>query len=236
VNGIGQTPNDFDLDDGMVVLQGLIADWQRRRWLVWDLVDYPLLSTGAQSYSVGPAGNFAMPRPDRIVSAFARLQAGGANQCDYYLNIIEAREDYNKIALKQISTFPAHVFYDSAWPTGTVYFWPVPVSGQFELHLTVKASLPVFVNLSDPINLPPEYMRALRYGIAVEATILYGRDPHPGIIGAYRVALDAIRTANLQIATLDMPAGVVGRQRGGLGMVGQGLSRAFTLDGGSVLT
>lgn len=236
VNGIGQTPNSDDLSDMMVVLSGIIADWQRKRWLVWDETDVAVTSTGATSYTVGPAGDFAMPRPDRINSAFVRLQAGGANQLDVGMEITASREDYNKIALKKLSTFPSAVFYDSAWPVGNAYFWPIPTSGMFELHLTVKSALQALANLTDVINLPPEYMKALRYGLAVEASILYGQEMKPALVGSYRVALETIRTANLQISVLSMPAGLAGRQRAGMGMVGQGLGRAFTLDGGSVLT
>jgi hypothetical protein len=236
VNGVGQSPQQADIDDGMTILISLVAQWQRKRWLVPSLTDYALLSTGAQSYAVGPAGDFVMPRPDRIESAFVRLNPGSAQPFDTPLQIIEAHEDYNAIQSKSLSTYPGAVFYDSAFPVGSVYFWPVPPANLFELHLTVKAALQVFASSTDLINLPPEYMQALIWGLAVLLPPLYGAEPTKTAVGAYRVALNTIRMANVQVGVLGMPAGLGGRARTGAGMVGQGLGRAFTLDGGSVLT
>ena len=55
------------------MLSGLLAQWQRRRWLVWALTDTTAISTGAQSYTIGPSADFDVARPDRVDSAFARL-------------------------------------------------------------------------------------------------------------------------------------------------------------------
>ena len=54
---------------------------------------------------MGTGGAVNIPRPDRLESAYVRL-ANGGQQVDYMLDIVQAREDYNEIALKQLQTFP----------------------------------------------------------------------------------------------------------------------------------
>jgi len=272
VNGVGQTPNAQDSNDGLTLLQTLMAQWQRRRWLVWDLADTSIVSTGAISYSIGAGGNFDIPRPDKIESAFARLlpststgdfsldfsddfslnggvvtlgpglaaalptspvglppgtywndggllaitpglpgngfpQGQGAppNLIDYPLHIISARQEYNRIALKQLVTFPATLFYDSAFPLGNLFFWPIPQQGQWELHITTKATLPVYTTLTDALNLPPEYVEALIWTLAVRFSVLFGNPPQPAHVAAMQQALSVLRMANVQIPEAQVP-------------------------------
>lgn len=235
INGVGQPPSAEDANTGLALLSMMVAQWQRRRWLVWDLAEATKVSTGATSYTVGPAGDFAVARPDRLESAFVRLLNSGPNTIDYPLAIIESREDYNAITVKNLSTFPAYVFYDSAWPVGVVHPWPVPPAGTYELHLFIKAPLPTYAALTDALNLPPEYLEAALYSLCVRLSMNYGLDPRPAHVSAMRAALNVIRMANTQVATLGMPAGLGGRRNGDAGMVGAGLGRAFILDQGEVL-
>jgi|SRR5579862_9457508 len=269
VNGQGQTPSAQDSNDGLTLLQSLMASWQRRRWLVWDLADTSVISTGAMSYTVGPGGDFSITRPDKIDSAFARMlpgssqgiggdfsidfsndfningglitvipgwnlptspvglapgtywddggilaltpgqpplsQGSGPTFIDYPLAIISAREEYNRIAIKGLSTFPSAAFYDAAFPTGSVYFWPVPPAGQFELHIATKGVLPVYTTLTDDLNLPPEYVEALIWTLAVRFAVMFGTAPMPAHVGAMQQALSVLRMANVQIPEAVIP-------------------------------
>src|ERR1700722_5997638 len=72
VLGVGQTPLAEDTNDAFYDLNDMIAQWARKRWLMWHLLDVPLVSTGAMSYTVGIGGNFNTPRPDRLEAAFFR--------------------------------------------------------------------------------------------------------------------------------------------------------------------
>jgi hypothetical protein len=211
VLGVGQTALAEDTNDAYYDLQDMLGQWQRKRWLIYDLVDYAYTSTGAQSYTVGPGGNFNInPRPDRIESAFFRqMIQSQPNQIDYPLEIIEAREDYNRIALKQLTTFPQYLFYDSNFPTGLAYPWPLPLASIYEIHLTVKQTLNQFTSLSQTINLPLEYMAALKYNLAVRLRQAYQLPPDPAMIGLAKDALNVIRNANVQIPRLRIPTDLI---------------------------
>ena len=211
VFGVGQSALAEDTNDAFDDLNDMLAQWQRKRWLVYHLVTYSHVGTGNQTYSVGPGGEFPIsPRPDKIESAFFRqLVQSQPNRIDYPLEIINAREDYNRIALKQLQTFPQFIFYDSGFPTGTLYPYPVIQSGLYELHITVKETLNQFTAINQTIQLPLEYFAALKFNLALRLRQAYQLPPDAILTGLAKDALNVIRNANLQIPVLQMPRDLV---------------------------
>jgi hypothetical protein len=131
---------------------------------------------------------------------------GGPNAVDLALNIIQAKEDWAKTTIKDLHSLPAHVFYDSAFPIGRVYFWPVPSGSQYEMHLVTKATLPVYTSLYDPLGLPDEYIEALMWSLCVRMQMAYGLPARQDQVGAMRQAINVIQMANTQIGLLHMPS------------------------------
>lgn len=219
--GVGQTPQAEQLDDAQTRLQWLLQQWERKRWLVYHLVTVSKTSTGAQSYSVGPGGDIdtgaGSVRPARLEAAFLRqLVQSQPNQIDYPLDILESREDYNQIALKQLQSFPMYIFYDSDWPLGRAFAWPVPQASIYALHLTVMAQLPQsFANSAVEFAIPYEYYAAMVYNLALRLRPYYQIGTYPGdpLPGLAKDSLNALRGANTQIARLQMPSDM---QRSGI--------------------
>ncbi len=54
--GVGQTALAEDVNKAWARLQWMLQGWERKRWLVYHLVTYSVVSTGATSYTVGPGG------------------------------------------------------------------------------------------------------------------------------------------------------------------------------------
>lgn len=210
VIGVGQTPDFSDTNDCFVILNSMIAQWNRNRWLVYNLVDTALVSTGAQSYTVGAGGDFNIPRIDRLETAYVRLMRGSpGNPFDFPLVLLQSHEDYAAITLKSLTTFPTSIFLDSDFPLGRVFVWPVPASGQFEIHLVTKNVLSQFADLTTTIMLPPEYTDALIWNLSVRIRPLYQLPPEPTITALAKNALGVIRSANAQIPTLSMPSEIL---------------------------
>jgi len=232
--GVGQTPLGDDIKDAWVRLQFMLQQWQMKRWLVYHLVTFGVTSTGAQTYTIGPGGDFqitpnpfnyqfapqsgsgiVVTRPERIESAFIRqVTSNNPNQVDWPLTIINSREDYNRIAIKQLTSFSQYLYYDNSFPLGTLYPWPIPQANIYALYVTIKAPLPIaFLTLATRINLPYEYYNAILYNLAIRLRPKYGISAMQGdhLPGLAKDALNVLRTANLQIANLQMPASL---QRG----------------------
>jgi hypothetical protein len=210
--GVGQSLLPEDYNDALTRMNMMIAQWRIKRWLVWHLVDKSVVSTGAQSYTVGPGGDINVPvRPDKLESAFFRMLPGtnGTQAVDYPLTMLFAYEDYARITLKQLVSFSQYIFYDSAWPMGKIYPWPVPQANLYEVHILLKDVLSEFPDLTSTFDFPPEYLAALHYNMVVRLRAAYRMPEDVGYSGLAADALQTIRSANTQIPVLIMPDNLV---------------------------
>jgi hypothetical protein len=213
--GQGQIAQAEDLNNAFTRVNWIISQWNRRRWLLYNLTDVSVVTTGAESYTIGPGQNFNTPRPDRLEdgSFLRQLNTSGGQQVDYPLQLLSSHEDYNRIRLKTMGTWPSIIFYDSNWPTGTIFAWPVPASGLYELHILVKHQLTAFTSLTQTINLPPEYEVALSYNLQVRLRVAYRMPADPAMVQLAKDGLNVIRGANIQVPSMKMPPAVIGAQR-----------------------
>lgn len=210
VLGVGQTASAEDTNDCFNVLNMMVAQWQRRRYMVYQLIDQALQATGQQSYTVGPGGDFNMPRPSKLEFAYFRQNAGTPLPVDYPLEILRAREDYSRISIKTLNAFPQFAFYDAGNPLGNLFVWPIP-NNQYEIHIVVMQQIQQFVNLSDQIVLPPEYKAALMWNLTMKLYPLYGLPVNEAVKAEAETAMRIIEQANAQIPVLQMPAALRGR-------------------------
>lgn len=215
VVGDDQVPEAGQINRAFRLANDMLAQWNRKRWLVYHLLDVSKVSTGAVSYTVGPGGDFDTPRPDRLEDGnfMRQLNTAPPQQVDYPLGLIPSREDYNRIRMKSLGTWPSWIFYDSGWPTGLAYPWPVPQASIYEIHIAVKAQLTQFTSLTQTINLPPEYSPCIGYNLQARLRAAYRLPPTADIIALAKDALNVIRLANVQVPKMRMPAAVIGRQR-----------------------
>lgn len=210
VLGVGQVAAAEDMTDAFNILNMMMAQWQRQRLNVYHLVETSLTATGAVSYTVGPGQDFNTPRPSRIESAFFRQQSTSPIPVDYPLSIIYSREDYNRIAVKTLNAFPQFLFYDSGFPVGTLFVWPVP-NDQYEIHITTMAELQRFRTMDDEISLPEEYKDALFWNLAKRLCPIYGQPISQDLKDMAKQALSVIESTNLQMSKLRMPGAVLPR-------------------------
>ncbi len=214
IYGQGQTASAEDTNNAFTRLNWMISEWARKRWLVYHLIDVSFTTTGAVSYTVGNGGDFNTPRPDKIESAFARqLIPNSSTPIDYPLEIIQSREDYNRIRMKNLGSWPSLVFYDSDYPLGNLFVWPVPNSGQFSVHISVKQPLAQFATLVEDIAFPPEYEAAIFYNLVIRLQAAFKVPPDPIVVALAKDGLNVLRGSNTQIPTLRMPGALVGRFR-----------------------
>jgi hypothetical protein len=212
--GVGQDALAEDVNDTFDVLNGMLGQWNKKRWLIFNLLDIFVATTGAMSYTVGPGQQFDVPRVDRLEAAFFRQYVSGVpgqTYVDYPLEILQSREDYNKIALKELVSWPDAIFFDSGYPVGNVYPVPIPLqNGTFELHLTIKNTLGQFASLDSEINLPDEYKEALWTNLTIRVCAMYpGAVLTPAVEGLAKSSLATVRMANAQVPKLDMPSRLV---------------------------
>lgn len=138
--GVGQTPNAEDINDSMTLLTRMIAQWQKRRWLIPSLMDVVAIGNNRISNPIGAGQYYNAPRPDKIRAAYIVQRNTGQNPVSYPLYPIWSYEDYSRITLKQLNTLPCRFFYDAAYPNGNVFVWPIP-NETWEVHLIIPSAL-----------------------------------------------------------------------------------------------
>jgi hypothetical protein len=148
VTGVGQTPLPEDITDGFTILSRMLSQWQKRRWLVPNLIDISALGNGVKSNLIGPGQYYNTKRPDKIQAAYFKQVTGNNNNVSYPLAPIWSYEDYAKIAMKELNSWPVYYFYDAAFPYGNVYIWPIP-SSDYEIHLLMKGPINFVMQLDE---------------------------------------------------------------------------------------
>lgn len=150
VTGVGQTPLADDINDSFTILRRMMARWQKKRWLVPNLIDVYATGNSAKSNLIGPGQFYNTLRPNNIQAAYFKQLNGGSNSVSYPLRAIFSYEDYSRIALKDLNSWPSHYFYDAAYPYGNVFIWPIPTN-QYEIHLIVKGPINFTIELQDGV-------------------------------------------------------------------------------------
>src|SRR5271166_2404646 len=103
--GTGQTLDADDLNSGFIDLNDMLAQWQRKRWLIWHLVDKFVVSTGQKSYTIGSGQNFDVMRPDRLEHAYVvQLVQSPGLPVSFPLRLLQSHEDYADVALKDLGS------------------------------------------------------------------------------------------------------------------------------------
>lgn len=212
--GLDEAPEQMVINKALRVANRMISQWQHERYMVYQLVDYGVVSTGANYYSVGQGQPFNInPPPDRLEYAFLRQVSGsgqppingGSEPFDWPLDVIDAYEDYAAIRLKNLGTFSAAVFYDPGFPLARLLPWPIPQATIYELHILVKQTLARFINLEQSIVFPPQYEAAMEWCLARRLRAAFQLPADMTINELAAQAKNTIRKANVQVPTLRMP-------------------------------
>lgn len=214
--GKGETADDDEAQDGLTALNSMLDAWQIERLAVYQIVQNShTWAASASSRTIGQSGspNFSVQRPVRIDSAFIR----DSNSQDYPLILLSDRTQYDSIAVKTTeANLPNWLFYDPAYPNGTLYLYPVP-SVQVTLRLNTWQTLQSFSALTTELALPPGYERAIVYNLAIEMAPEYGAgtkiDPQVMLIAVQSKA--AIKTINQPSMVAQLDSGVALLSGGG---------------------
>jgi hypothetical protein len=193
----------------------MVAQWSQKRTYVYRIEEVSFVGTGTTPTTIGPGGDIDTRRPTKVASAYARIPStGGAGvPSDIQLTVLQAREDYNKIRTKNLGSFPSAVFLDTKFPVADLYVWPIPNS-QYTIYLGLMQQLTQFDNLSDDIDLPPEYEAALMFNLgALFISPAYKVPVTEDLRRAAISSLNSLEQTNHQIPALDMPQQISTRGR-----------------------
>lgn len=220
VMGQGESLSSVRAGEAFYLLNDIIEQANIQKLFAPYSVDLTIPLTGNKtSYTVGPST--ASPVPDVIASRPLEVLSGYTRRgnMDFPVFVTHAKEDYDRIVLKTLSLagWAYGIFYQTSYPAGTIYVYPVPADGQTELHLNVLAQIAPFTDLRDPIDLPPAYYSWLQYKLAYRICPEYGMPWTPQNQDILDEVTEAVKSQNAKpfpVANLGM--GSLG-QSGGTG-------------------
>lgn len=172
VIGAGETPSAADSADALTALNGLLQSLSLQRLSVYaEALDSKTLIPAQSAYTIGTNGapDWSTQRPNAIKSAYLRV-----GQNDYPIQIID-QTTYDSFVDKFVqSAMPNRLFYNATAPNGTIYLYPTPSAANV-LYIRSWRLIESFATLSEDIDLPNGWLRALKFGLARELSAEYGK-------------------------------------------------------------
>lgn len=162
--------------DGLSSLNDLLESWSTEGLTLPQSVREEFnLVAGQAEYTVGPTGNFATTIPTIIHSA-AIIDTNSTPPLEIPIDIYNVQE-YAMIQQKaQQSPIPQAMFYQYGSPLAKITLYFVPSENK-KLALYSKKPFAPYASANDEMNLPVGYSRALRYALAMELAVEYGKQP-----------------------------------------------------------
>ena len=191
----GEEPTDSDLDISLESLQGMVDSWSNDRLNIYTINPYYFEAVaGQQIFTLGPGGDWDIPRPMSIQQAVLRYNAQvnnntnpptftfPSNTADLPIAIANDAQ-WASIAVKQLSAvFPTILYDDGNYPLRNIYLYPIQNVNQV-IGLWLWQPLDNFTSLNDPIEFPPGYERAIVYNLAMELAPEFGKVLSEEVIG-----------------------------------------------------
>ena len=154
------------------------------------------LSGGTISITYTVAGDFPIPRPNRITNAFTRF-----NQLDYTIEVTLTQSRFLEILYKaQPGPWPTVAWYNPLFPYGEINFYQTP-GNNGELHLFTDTILQNLA-LNQVFMLPAGYSRALKWCLAKELCAEYGYPMSEAIKTHAAESLSMIKALNATPAAI----------------------------------
>jgi len=189
----GEQPAPEDADDAMVAfnqwldslsIQGVICHSVQDQVITWP--------AGEASRTFGPsAADIAGIRPVSILPSTYYVDGN----VDDALAII-SEEDYAAASIKSLSAPPTALHCNYTSPNVTLYLYPVP-SEDITIHLKSVIELIQATSLNDDIVVPPGFLRAFRYGLAVELAPEFETEPSPTVQRAAMQSMKWVKRMNM---------------------------------------
>jgi hypothetical protein len=199
----GEEPAQQQVNDALFVLQDIVDEWSNKRLMIHTVKPYyfPTLPN-KDTYSLGPGGDWDLPRPMSLLKAKWMYQPGVVNGIETGIALDLKKLDYtwySDIRNRGIqSQIPQYIFTDGDYPTREVKLWFVPnVPGTVETWLWQP--IDVAIDLDEELSLPQGYERALIYTAAVDLCPEYGKEVTPVLDALKKQSLAAVSRKNIDV-------------------------------------
>lgn len=205
----GESPSASEAQDGLTALNNLIDSWSNENLMIFTkLREVFAFIANQRVYTMGTGGNFSTLRPQKIENALIQI-ASNSPVLELPIQIL-SKDEYAAITIKTVTaTFPLYMYCDYANPLANISVWPVPTDSSNNIVLYSWKPLANISALTSSLSLPPGYLRALIYNLAIDLAPEYGRQVAPTIPVEAVAAKAVLKRMNNVTPLLNMPSDLV---------------------------
>lgn len=168
----GETPNATQIQEASDALNILVKSWINIGLPLWRIKSKTMsLVAGKNVYNT--TTDLAMEKPLKMLEVY--LHDNNSNT-DMLMNLI-TRNEYVMLSAKANSGFPNQMYYNINQNDGDLYLFPTPDATAVSIKsLTFWYHSPFADSLSgtDPVDFPVEWVKALKFALAVDLSHEYG--------------------------------------------------------------
>lgn len=128
-----------------------------------------------------------IPRPLEVIEA-RRVYA---DDIQVPLEIV-SRDEYMALSDKTSTGAPIQAYYDPQLTNGVLYVWQACNDVQERIRMTVKRPVEDFDANTNDADFPQEWLRALKFNLAIEIAPEYGKEPSNTVIVKAEETKDAV--------------------------------------------
>lgn len=208
----GETPSAETSNDALIAMNQMIDSWNTERLMIYNTQDQVFTwPSNTLQRTLGPSGDFVGNRP--VLLDDSTYFRDPLTNVSYGIKFIN-QQQYDGIAVKTVtSTYPQVMWINMEFPNIQMTVYPKPIR-DLEWHFISVDEITQPATLATNLYIPPGYLRAFRYNLAVEFAPEFGVEASPSVQRIAIVAKRNLKRLNNGNDLMSMPYSLVAtRQR-----------------------
>jgi len=208
----GNALPEADYQDNLRALNQMIDSWNTERLMIYNTIDQVFTWPAGQiTRHLGPSGEFVGVRP--IALDDSTYYRDPTNNVSFGIKFIN-QQQYDGIAVKTVtSTYPQVMWINMEYPDISMTVYPKPTR-DLEWHFISVQEIDQPATLLTDIALPPGYLRAFRYNLALELAPEFNMEPSAQVKRIAMTSKRDLKRQNNPDDVMSMPYAIVAtRQR-----------------------
>lgn len=206
ITGASQIPDAQDTNDAFNSLNMMLEQWSLEELMCYRYTANQFSTAASTSaYTIGPGGTWVTGgRPLQVSNAFIRVST-----TDFPIEII-GNDLYQQIGNKSTVGRPYFLYYQPEVTLGRIYLYPTP-DAVYTISISQLLPFTAFTGIAQAVTLPPGYLKALIWNLAVELAPEYGKQVDPVIFKKSQEFKANIKRKNNTKPILHLESALLGR-------------------------
>jgi hypothetical protein len=207
----GETLSGPEQNDAFIILNQMMDEWQADGLKIFttQINTFPFV-LGTQTYTLGPGGNFNIPRPAKIHRMGCQILSNPTQPSEVPITMLDD-DGWANVRVKNISgSYPLFCYDDGSFPLRNLSFWVIPgLASNVVIYSWQPLSNWPDLSTTD-VTFPPAYLQAIRYNFAVMLAAEFQAQPSPTVMLIATNSLATLKEMNLPAPILRCDPGLSG--------------------------